>query len=125
MKEFTEKQVVLLEQADIDKARQFANDVVDTVDYGDSNQFSKAKIKEDHFVSKLGEEAVKKVFETLDKQVEGPDYAIYSQKQKSWDADLKVDGVDLAVKTQKKNRQRNGMVCLGLFSRLRTEKTRY
>jgi len=110
MKYFEEKQIVKLKQTDIDKARKFANDVVNTVDYGDSNQFSKTKIKEDHFVSKLGEEAVKKVFENLGKKVEGPDYEIYAQKEKSWEADLKIDGVDLAVKTQKKSTaQRYGL----------------
>jgi len=110
MEYFKDKQVVKLGQADIDKARKFANDVVDTIDYGDSNQFSTAKIKEDHFVSKLGEEAVKKVFENFGKTVEGPDYEIYTQKEKSWDADLRIDNVDLAVKTQKKSAaQRYGL----------------
>ena len=110
MKYFSKKQSVRLEQADIEKAKQFAENVIETVDYRDSNQFNKEKIFEDHFVSKLGEEAVKKIFENLGKQVQGPDYAIYLQKQKSWDADLKVDGVELAVKTQKKSAaQRYGL----------------
>ena len=103
MKKITKKQTVKIEQADIEKAKRFASDVVETVDYGDSNQFSKEKIKEDHFISKLGEEAVKKVFEDLDKQVQGPDYTIYAQKKKSWVADLQINGYDLAVKTQKKS----------------------
>lgn len=51
----------------------------------------------------MGEEAVKKIFESSGKKVEGPDYAIYSQEKKSWNADLKIDSVDLAVKTQKKS----------------------
>ena len=102
MKIFREKQVVHLDNANIAKAKQFASDVVDTVNYGDSNQFNKEKIKDDHFISKLGEESVKKVFENLGKQVNGPDYTIYSQKQKSWVADLQIDGKDLAVKTMRK-----------------------
>ena len=106
MKDFTEKKVVYLENTAIERARKFAADVVSTVDYSDSNQFSSKKIQDDHFISKLGEEAVRKVFEKLGKSVEGPDYAIYQQKQKSWSADLKVEGEDLAVKTQKRTAAR-------------------
>ena len=103
MKYFTQKQTVCLEYAQIEKAKRFACDVVETVDYGDSNQFSKVKITDDHFVSKLGEEAVKKLFEKLGKKVRGPDYTVYFQKNKSWAADLQIEGQDLAVKTQKKS----------------------
>ena len=92
-----------IEPSIIGKARRFASDVVETVDYGDSNQFSKAKIADDHFISKLGEEAVKKAFEKLGRQVQGPDYTIYAQKEKSWGADLQIDGKELAVKTQRKS----------------------
>ena len=103
MKEFYKKQVVYLPRATIEKAKKFASDVIDTVNYEDSNQINRTKIKDDHFISKLGEEAVKKVFENLGKSVNGPDYTIYSQKQKSWAADLRVEGKDLAVKTMKKS----------------------
>ena len=103
MKEFHEKKVVYLHQAVIEKAKKFAFDVVDTVNYTDSNQINKVKIKDDHFISKVGEEAVKKVFVDLGKKVNGPDYTIYAQKQKSWAADLQIDGKDLAVKTMKKS----------------------
>ena len=103
MKPFHQKHPITLDQTSIEKAKRFASDVVETVDYGDSNQFSKDKIKEDHFISKLGEEAVKKMFENLGKTVQGPDYTIYSQKKKSWDADLLIEGKELAVKTQKKS----------------------
>lgn len=102
MKTFSEKQVVLLEKAAIERARKFASDVVPTVDYRDSNQSDARKIQDDHFVSKLGEEAVRKVFAERGKSVVGPDYAIYSQGQKSWVADLRVDGKDLAVKTMRR-----------------------
>jgi len=97
------KQFITLDQSIIEKAKRFAADVVETVDYEDSNQFSKEKIREDHFVSKLGEEAVRQVFENFGRQVQGPDYTIYVQKQKSWDADLQINGLELAVKTQKKS----------------------
>ncbi len=85
----------------IDKARKFAIAVVETTNYGDSNQFSKTKITDDHFVSKVGEEAVKIVFSEY-ADVEGPDYNIYEGKRKSWDDDLFINGRGLAVKTQKR-----------------------
>jgi hypothetical protein len=46
----------------IQKARKFAADVVDTTNYSDSNQYSKQKINDDHFISKLGEEAARLAF---------------------------------------------------------------
>lgn len=91
---------VRLNVALIDKARCFAKEVTATTNYRDSRQFSSAKIEHDHFISKLGEEAVRLVFEKFGKKVKGPDYTIYQKKQKSWDADLVVEGVPLAVKTQ-------------------------
>lgn len=103
MKLFTEPKTVKLSKDLIDLARKFAEEVVGTVNYRDSNQYNIAKIKNDHFVSKLGEEAVKLVFEAFDKKVIGPDYTIYRGKAKSWDEDLSIEGVPLAVKTQKKS----------------------
>jgi hypothetical protein len=35
--------------------------------------------------------------------VEGPDYSIYSSKQKSWAADLKINELEVAVKTQRRS----------------------
>jgi hypothetical protein len=61
------------------------------------------KIRDDHFVSKLGEEAVRAVFEARSCTVEGPDYAIYTGKGKSWAADLKVNDLEVAVKTQRRS----------------------
>lgn len=85
------------------RAQEFAAAVVSTVDYRDSNQSVKAKIQDDHFISKLGEEAVKVVFKARGAQVEGPDYTIYDGKKKSWNADLVINGIEVAVKTQKKS----------------------
>jgi hypothetical protein len=87
----------------IEKARIFAEKVIRTVDYRDSNQFNAAKIQNDHFVSKIGEEATRRVFEYFGKTVEGPDYGIYHGSKKSWDHDLSVDHTGLAVKTQKRS----------------------
>jgi hypothetical protein len=93
-------QEVRLSSSLISRAKRFAKDVTATTNYKDSRQSNIAKIEQDHFSSKLGEEAVKLAFEKFVKTVKGPDYTIYKSKQKSWEADLFVEGVPLAVKTQ-------------------------
>lgn len=87
------------------KAEEFTDNVYGTVDYSDSNQFSIEKIKNDHFISKLGEECVKEVFGRYfdEEDIEGPDYEIYEGKDKSWDEDLKIKGLGVGVKTQKRS----------------------
>jgi len=104
MRYYSSKKTISLDDETVKKAREFADLVVKTINYSDSNQFNLSKIANDHFISKIGEEAVKKTFESLGKSVEGPDYAIYEKKEKTWDADLLIDdGVEIAVKTQKKS----------------------
>ncbi len=100
LRSFHQPRSVVLPQPLIEKADAFADAVVLTVDYRDSNQTLRAKIRQDHFVSKLGEAAVRMVFEALGHQVKGPDYRVYAEEQKSWAADLLVDDLELAVKTQ-------------------------
>lgn len=85
------------------KAQQFAEQVIATVNYSDSNQNNRAKIQQDHYVSKLGEEAVRQLYERAGWQVKGPDYTIYEGQRKSWEEDLFVDDIGLAVKTQKRS----------------------
>jgi hypothetical protein len=103
MSTFHTPQTVRLPPEIISRAQSFADDVTDTVNYHDSNQRKKRKIRDDHFVSKLGEEAVRLVFEARKCIVEGPDYSIYDKKQKSWEADLKVNALEVAVKTQRRS----------------------
>jgi hypothetical protein len=43
------------------------------------------------------------VFEARECKVEGPDYKVYLGKGKSWEADLKVNELDVAVKTQRRS----------------------
>ena len=86
-----------------ERASAFAHAVTDTVNYKDSNQSVIEKIRDDHFVSKLGEEAVRILFQSRECSVEGPDYGVYEAKRKSWAADLKVNGLDVAVKTQRRS----------------------
>jgi len=85
----------------IEKAKNFAAQVTATTDYSDANQFSDTKIQNDHFISKIGEEAVKHMLSKY-ATVTGPDYAIYHGKEKSWADDLYVNGIGVAVKTQKR-----------------------
>lgn len=103
MATFREPQIVYLPAEAVERARTFAEAVTSTVNYRDSNQSVVEKIRDDHFVSKLGEEAVRLVFEKRDCTVVGPDYTIYTGKQKSWDADLKINDLEVAVKTQRRS----------------------
>ena len=103
MPTFRTPQVVRLSLEAVTRATAFAEAVTDTVNYRDSNQAIKKKIYDDHFVSKLGEEAVCQVFIARNCEVKGPDYAIYGSKQKSWAADLRINALDVAVKTQRRS----------------------
>src|SRR5512138_2314599 len=98
MSAFRTPQIVHLPPEAVTRAQAFADVVTDTVNYRDSHQTLKKKIRDDHFVSKLGEEAVRLVFETRGCVVQGPDYTIYGGKQKSWAADLKINELEVAVK---------------------------
>lgn len=101
MKIFLQTKRVFLSKDKIAKAADFSKAVISTINYSDSNQTIKSKIQNDHFISKLGEEAVKLVFEDSEQIVKGPDYKIYQGRKKSWEEDLFVDGIGVAVKTQK------------------------
>ena len=103
MSTFRTPQTVHLSPEAVARAAAFADAVTSTVNYRDSHQDVKKKIRDDHFVSKLGEEAVRFVFETRKCKVEGPDYTIYTGKGKSWAADLKINDLDVAVKTQRRS----------------------
>lgn len=103
MPTFRTSQTVQLPPQAIARAHAFADSVIDTVNYRDSNQSRRQKIRDDHFVSKVGEEAVRLVFEARNCVVEGPDYTIYGGKQKSWVADLKINALEVAVKTQRRS----------------------
>jgi len=103
MPSYRTPQVIQLSPEAISRAQTFADAVTSTVNYRDSNQTQLQKIRDDHFVSKLGEEAVRSIFEARNCIVKGPDYSIYSGKQKSWAADLQINDLDVAVKTQRRS----------------------
>lgn len=102
MKYFHAVQQITIDESILRKAKDFAMQVTATTNYTDSNQTSTAKITNDHFISKIGEEAAKGVLSKY-AQVSGPDYTIYHGKAKSWDDDLYVNNIGLAIKTQKRS----------------------
>ena len=103
MTTFKTPQLIQIPEDAKTRASDFAQAVTATVNYADSNQSVLKKIQDDHFVSKLGEEAVRILFEGRECSVVGPDYSVYEAKRKSWSADLKVNGLEVAVKTQRRS----------------------
>jgi hypothetical protein len=103
MPTFRTPQTIRLSPEDVIQAQAFADAVIETVNYLDSSQTKRKKIRDDHFVSKLGEKAVRLVFEARKCVVEGPDYVVYDNQQKSWRADLKINELEVAVKTQRRS----------------------
>lgn len=99
MKPYNEIQKISLEACVSEKAWKFAQEVAPTTNYSDGGQHLLDKIRMDHYISKLGEEAAREVFKRYC-VVEGPDYTLYEKSKKSWDDDLKIGGVGMAVKTQ-------------------------
>lgn len=81
----------------------FTNQVIGTVDYKDSKQFNRIKVWKDYFIGKIGEEAAYAAFLEYIDDVTKPDYNIHYGKNKNWNADLKVNGIDLSVTTQSKS----------------------
>lgn len=98
---YTDVITVHLEKDVVKRAWEFAQRVTPTTNYEDSNQTRFKKIRDDHFISKLGEEAALKVLNSF-AAVKGPDYAIYEAGRKSWDDDLYINNAGIAVKTQRR-----------------------
>ena len=103
MATFRTPQIIHLSSDAVSRAQVFAQAVTKTVNYHDSNQIRKQKISDDHFVSKLGEEAACSVFTARQCIVDGPDYTVYAGEQKSWAADLRINALEVAVKTQRRS----------------------
>jgi len=89
-----------MEEYEIARSKDFANRVMHTVNYCDANQYDHRKVWRDHYISKISEEGVGKYYRARGCEVEGPDYKIYTGKQKSWEKDLKINGVGVSVKAQ-------------------------
>ena len=99
MNHFEHPQTVLLPPHLRLKAQAYAVAVRGTVNYADSSQVSQ-KVRGDHLTGKLGEEAVRLVYQSFGIAVDGPDYQIHRSSHKSWTADLTIGSVPLHVKTQ-------------------------
>lgn len=88
-------------------AKKYADDVISTIDYSDSNQTNLEKIKSDHYNGKVGEFAVYNFLERNKIESTYPDCEIYEAHNKSWVSDLYVtiEGCKypLAVKTMHEN----------------------
>ena len=102
MKFYKEIQRVVLGDDVIKRSKDFAVAVVGTTNYSDTNQANNNKIINDHFVSKLGEEAARIVLGQF-AVIVGPDYLVYNKRDKSWQSDLFVNNIGIAVKTQKRS----------------------
>ncbi len=89
---------VRLGNIEIEKINAFAN-AIDTGYYATRNQFNADKRKIDQIVCKFGEFSV---FSYLSSKYEisEPDLKIYSAREKSWDFDLKGNGINIHVKSQ-------------------------
>ena len=99
---YSAAQIITVENNLVAKAKKFSNEVFATTNYADTNQTQTLKIRDDHFISKIGEEAAKKILSRYG-TVMGPDYTIYAGKEKSWNDDLFLNNIGIAVKTQKRS----------------------
>lgn len=100
MKLFNTIRLVSVPEELATRAMEFAKQVAGTTNYSDCRQSNVDKVTQDHYISKIGEEAVRLLYESLGCTVVGPDYEIYNGRGKSWASDLFIDGIDLAVKCQ-------------------------
>ncbi len=72
MKFYKEIQRIVLGEDAVKKSKDFAIAVAATTDYNDTNQANTSKIINDHFVSRLGEEAARTALERF-AVITGPD----------------------------------------------------
>ncbi len=80
-----------------DSAR-YADAVVGTVNYADSNQSNKIKVRNDHFVGKVAEFCAHQLLKD-DFAISSPDCEVFKGKDKSWESDLKGK-TSFAIKSQ-------------------------
>lgn len=86
-------------QEELDICKKFSESV-DTSHYSKRGQNNEQKRQKDTLVGKLGEFAVYQCLKNKVANITAPDVQIYTAKQKSWDFDIKGDGINLHVKTQ-------------------------
>lgn len=91
--------IINFTQSDLDVCSKFANSI-NTDHYQTRHQFNKVKRTKDQLVGKLAEFAVYRYFGQHDIQLSEPDLQIYDKSRKSWDFDLKGQGINVHVKSQ-------------------------
>lgn len=114
-----------IEDTVINKANNFAHEVVKTINYSDSKQINTDKIIKNYFIGKLGEEAVCLAFNQLGIEsynkngTKGPDYTIYDNKnkKKSWGYDLIIKYYDNQV--NQLNQLQTTAMCCQLISQIK------
>lgn len=91
--------IIKFTSQDVTKCQEFANKI-DTGFYATRNQSNNEKRIKDQIVGKLGELATFIYFKDKAVELTQPDFKLYSKAEKSWDFDLKGDGINLHVKSQ-------------------------
>lgn len=91
--------IIKFSTQDISKCKEFANKI-DTAYYATRRQTNNEKRIKDQIIGKLGEIATYVYFKSKGIELTQPDFKLYSKAEKSWDFDLKGQGINLHVKSQ-------------------------
>lgn len=91
--------LIKISSQDYQTCVKFSEDV-DTQFYETRKQLNDEKRKKDSLIGKLGEIGTFKALKDKLPNLTEPDFLIYKASEKSWDFDLKADGVNIHVKTQ-------------------------
>lgn len=93
---------VELSSEQMEKCKNFAQECAPTNvnRYKFRNQRNVKKIEKQIFTGKLAEVAVDTYFRFMGYEPNEPDFTIYKNKKKSWDCDLKIEGVSIHIKSQ-------------------------
>lgn len=90
---------IIFTQAQLNQCREFAENI-NTSYYANRKQTDQEKRKLDQIIGKLGEIATHETLKAKFPDLTLPDFNIYEAKKKSWDFDMKADGLNLHVKSQ-------------------------
>lgn len=91
--------LIKLTPEDAAKCYEFASKI-DTGFYATRGQLNNTKRIRDQFCGKIGELAAYRYFQSKGIELSQPDFEIYGRNKKSWDYDMKGDGINLHCKSQ-------------------------
>jgi hypothetical protein len=91
--------IIKFSSEDVKKCEEFANKI-DTAYYASRKQTNNEKRIKDQVIGKLGEIATYLYFQSKGVELTQPDFKLYSRAEKSWDFDMKGEGINLHVKSQ-------------------------